>query len=194
MGANTNARVAAAAPKQGGGIYWAPLTTALPTDASTALAAAYKCLGPMSADGVRPSRDTSVEKVKEWDGSTLASLLSDESRAFEFDILGVYDADALAFLFGSANVTTVAPTAVAGTKLSIVDKGGQLPKGVLVLEMKYGNVKQRKVIPVGEPNVTGENPYIPGGLRGYTVTVEALKDSSGAFVYEFAELDDAPGA
>ena len=190
MGANTNARVAAAGPKQGGGVYWAPLGTALPTDATTALAVAYKCLGPMSEDGVRPSRDTSVEKVKEWDGSTLASLLSDESRTFEFDILGVYDADALAFMYGSTNITTVAATALAGTKLSIVDKGGQLAKGVMVLELKYGNVKMRKVIPTGEPNVTDEMPYIPGGLRGYTVEVEALKDASGAFVYEFAELDD----
>lgn len=194
MGANTNARVAAAAPKQGGGIYWAPIDTALPTDASTALAVAYKCLGPMSEEGVRPSRDTSIEKVKEWDGSTLASLLSDESRSFEFDILGVFDADALNFIFQQANVTVTPASGGAGTKIATVDKGGQLPKGVLVLEMKYGNVKQRKVIPVGEPNVTGENPYIPGGLRGYTVTVEALKDSSGAFVYEYAELDDAPGA
>lgn len=194
MGANTNARVAAAAPKQGGGIYWAPLTTALPTDASTALAATYKCLGPMSEEGVRPGRDTSVEKVKEWDGSTLASLLSDESRTFEFDILGVFDADAMDFIFQQANVTVTPAAGAVGTKIATVDKGGQLPKGVLVLEMKYGNVKQRKVIPVGEPNVTGENPYIPGGLRGYTVTVEALKDSSGAFCYEYAELDDAPGA
>lgn len=193
MGINDGSRVAAAKPKIGGSMYWAPLGTALPTDASTVLNVAFKCLGPISEEGVRPSRDTSVEKIKEWDGSTLATLLSEESRAFEVTLYGVHDPDVLKFLFETANVTVTAPAGAVGTKIAVTDKGGKPSKGVLVLEMTHGGVKQRKVVPVADPTVTDEAPYVKGDLRSYTVEVEALKDSAGAFSYEYAELADAPG-
>ena len=190
MGINNGSRVAAARPKVGGGLYWAPAGTALPTDATTALSAEFICLGPVSEDGIQPSRDTSVEKVKEWDGSTLASLLSDESRTFEALLYGVHDPDVLKYIFGADNVTVTAPTASVGTKLAIVDKGGQMEKGVLVFEMTYKGVKQRKIVPAADATCTGEEPYVPGGLRGYTLEFEATKDASGAFSYEYDELSD----
>lgn len=190
MGVNNGSRVAAAKPKVGGGLYRAPLGTALPTDASTPLPAAFVCLGPISEDGIQPSRDTSIEKVKEWDGSTLASLLSDESRTFESLLYGVHDADVLNFVFGEDNVTTTPATSTTGTVIATADKGGQLDSSVLVFEMVYKGVKQRKVLPVAEASVTGEEPYVPGGLRGYTLEFEATKDDAGAFAYEYAELDD----
>ena len=187
MGINDGSKVAAAKPKVGGGLYWAPLGTALPTDSSTALNAAFKCMGPISEEGVRPSRDTSVEKVKEWDGSTLATLLSEESRAFEVTLYGVHDVDVLKFLFDSVNVVVTAAAGAVGTKLAVTDKGGKPEKGVLVLEMTH-----RKVVPVADPTITDEGAYVKGELRSYTVEVEALKDSAGAFSYEYTELDDAP--
>lgn len=192
MGINDGSKVAAARPKVGGALYWAPLGTAVPTTVSTALNAAFKCLGPVSEEGVRPARDTSIEKVKEWDGSTLASLLSDENRAFEFTLYGVHDADVLAFLFGSTSVTTTAAAGAVGTLINVADKGGKPDKGVLVIEMTHGGVKQRKVVPVADPTVTDEGPYVNSELRSYTVEVEALKDASGNFSYEYVELDDAP--
>lgn len=194
MGINNGSRVAAARPKVGGGLYWAPAGTALPTDASTALSAEFICLGPVSEDGIQPSRDTSVEKVKEWDGSTLASLLSEESRTFEALLYGVHDPDVLKYIFGAENVTVTAATAATGTKIAIVDKGGQMQTGVLAFEMTYKGVKQRKLVPVADATCTGEEPYVPGGLRGYTLEFEAGKDASGAFSYEFDELDDKTGA
>ena len=194
MGINNGSRVAAAKPKVGGGLYFAPLGTALPTDATTPLAAAFKALGPISQDGVRPSRDTSVEKVREWDGSTLASLLTDESRTFEVLLYGVHDVDALGFLFSDDNVTVTAASTTSGTKISIADKGGKPGKGALVIEMAHEGVKQRKVVPVADPTVTGEEPYVAGGLRGYTVEVEATKHDSGPSTYECAELNHKAAA
>lgn len=192
MGINDGSRVAAAKPKVGGGLYWAPLGTALPTDSTTALNAAFKCLGPISEEGVRPSRDTSIEKVKEWDGSTLATLLSDESRTFETTLYGIHDVDVLGALFGSANVVVTPAAGAVGTKIAVTDKGGKPAKGVLVLEMTHGKVKQRKVVPVADPTITDEGAYVSGELRSYTVEVEALKDASGNFSYEYTELGDAP--
>ena len=190
MGANNGTNVASAKPKAGGGLYFGPLGTTQPTDATTALDAAFVALGPISEDGIQPSRDTSTEKVKEWDGSTLASLLSDETRTFEALLYGVHDPDVLRYVFGTANVTVTAPTSTAGTKLSVVDKGGQMEKGVLFFEMTHRGVKQRKIIPAADATCTGEEPYVPGGLRGYTLEFEATKDEAGAFSYEYDELTD----
>lgn len=190
MGVNNGSRVASGKPKVGGGLYYAPLGTALPTDAKAPLAAAFKCLGPISEDGVQPSRDTSVEKIKEWDGSTLATLLSDESRTFESLLYGVHDPDVLEYVFGKENVTVVPATSSSGTTIAVVDKGGQLPDSVLVMEMVHKGVKQRKILPVCSATCTGEENYVTGGLRGYTLEFEAGKDDSGAFVYEYAELND----
>ena len=44
--------VSAAKPKTGGAIYRAPLGTTLPTDASTALNAAFKCLAKSGGTAV----------------------------------------------------------------------------------------------------------------------------------------------
>lgn len=192
MGINDGSRVAAAKPKVGGGVYWAPLGTALPTDSTTALNAAFKCLGAISDDGVKPSRETNIEKEKEWDGSTLATLLTDESRTFSFTLKSVHDKDVLEFVFSPENVTVTAAAGAVGTKLAVTDKGGKPEKGVLVLEMTHGGIKQRKVVPVADPTITEEGDYVKGALRSYTAEVEALKDSAGTFSYEYTELDDAP--
>lgn len=190
MGANTGARVASSKPKTGGGMYYAPLGTALPTDASTALPVAFKALGPISEDGVQPSRDTNIEKIKEWDGTTLASLLTDESRSFEIKLYGVHDTDVNAYLFGADAVVT-APAAGVGTKIAISDKGGKPANAVLVFDMKHGAKLHRAIVPVADAVITGEEPWAATGLKAYTLTVEALKNASGVRVIEYFQDDDA---
>ncbi len=187
MGVNTGVSVAASKPKVGGGMYYAPLGTVLPTDGSTALSASFKALGPISEDGVTPTRETNIEKIKEWDGSTLASLLSDESRSFEVVLYGVHDSDVNAYLFG-ANATVTAATVSTGKKTAILDKGGKPANAVLVFEMVHGAGKHRAIVPVADAVITAEAPWGTSGLKAYTLTIEAIKDASGTRVYEY--LDD----
>ena len=189
-----NARnVAAAKPYRGGGIYRAPIGTAVPTDASTALPADYRPLGYVSEDGVQPTRDTSIEKVKAWGGDIVAALLNDESRSFEFTLIEVFREDVQKFVHRDENVTTTAATASAGTQTAVLDRGGKPDECVLVFDMMHGRKRRRLVVPYADPSLTGELPYVDGGLSGYTFTVEAIKDSTGVRVYEYLENDDATG-
>jgi len=190
MGANNGSKVAAYSPKAGGGVFWAPRGTVLPTDASTALDEKFKCLGAISDEGVKPSIEAKTDQVKEWDGSTLANLLTDESRSFEFTLLSPLDKDVLEFAFGATNVTVTAPTSTAGTKTAVLDKGGKPDQGVLVLDMKFGSKKIRKIVPVADPVIKGEEAYVLGKLSGYSVEVEAIKDATGVRVYEYSEDSD----
>lgn len=190
MAGNSSLYVASWGPKVGGGVWFMPDPVGvLPTDATTALASGFKCLGPVSKEGVKPSRDTNVEKIKEWDGSTLAALLNDESRSFEFLLYGTEDPDVLAFIYGAANVTTVAATTTTPVTITTTDKGGKPPRGALVFEMVYGSHKKRLVVPVADANITGEEPWAMGALTGYTVEVEALKDATGVRAYDYYEGD-----
>ena len=189
-----NARnVAAAKPFAGGGIYWAPLPTALPTDEATALPAAFKPLGFVSEDGVQPTRDTSIEKIKAWGGDIVAALLADESRSFEFTLLEVFYEEVLKFVYGAENVTITAPTASVGTKYAVTDKGGKRDNVLLVFDMRHGSKRRRLVVPIADYNLTGEQPYVDNALTAYTVTVEAIKDSSGVRVYDYGQNDDKTG-
>jgi len=189
-----NARnVAAAKPFAGGGIYWAPLSTALPTDEATALPAAFKPLGFVSEDGVQPTRDTSIEKIKAWGGDIVAALLADESRSFEFTLLEVFYEEVLKFVYGAENVTVTAPTASVGTKYAVTDKGGKRDNVLLVFDMRHGSKRRRLIVPIADYNLTGEQPYVDNALTAYTVTVEAIKDSSGVRVYDYGQNDDKTG-
>lgn len=192
MGLPQVKNVAASKPFAGGGVYYTNvLTTVLPTDATTALNAAFKPLGYVGADGIRPSRDMSVEKVKAFGGDVIAALLADESRAFEFDLLEVFSQDVNEFVYGAANVTTTAAVVGTGTKIAVQDKGGKPVQGIFVFELKHGAKRRRLIVPVGDPTITGEEPYTDDGLNAYTTEVEALKNASGVRVYDYMQNDDA---
>jgi len=194
MAAPSTRNVAAAKPKVGGGVYRAPLGTVLPTDATAALGAEFEALGYISEAGVTPTRDTSVEKIKAWGGDIVAALLTDESRSFEFTLLEVFSEAVQAFVHGDENVTATAATTTAGTQLAVVDKGGKPVQQVLVFDMRHGDKRRRVIVPVADPTITGEEAWTDGSLSAYTVTVEAIKDDSGARVYEYLENDDRAAA
>lgn len=193
MPAPNVANVAAAKPFAGGGVYYAILTTALPTDASTALAAAMKPLGYLSEDGIQPSRDTSIERIKAFGGDVVAALVSGDERNFEFTLLEVFSDEVNKFIYGSANVTVTAATASVGTKVSVQDKAYKPDQCVIVFDLKHGNKRRRLVVPIADPVVTGEEPYTDGGLSAYTIAVSALKNASGVRVYDYLENDDKTG-
>lgn len=193
MGTPNTRNVAAAKPFAGGGIYKAVIGTALPTDATTALAAAYKPLGYVGEDGIAPTIDTSVEKIKAFGGDVVAMLLSDESRSFAFTLLEVFSQDVNEFVWGSANVVVTPATLTTGTKLAVQDKGGKPDQCVLVFELKHGQKRRRLVVPQADPVVTGEEPYTDGGLTAYSLEAEAIKNVAGVRVFDYMENDDKTG-
>lgn len=183
--------VAAAKPAVGGGVLYAPLGTALPSDASTALDAAFVPLGYISDDGVEPDRSTDTEKIKAWGGDVIAALVSDDSRSFKFTVYETYYAAVQKFVYGDDNVTATAAGAGVGSTLTVLDKATKPDDCVLVFEMKFGDKKRRVVVPNADSSVTGEGPWQDNALSSYEITCEALKDDAGVRVYDYMVNDDA---
>ena len=191
MATPSTTNVAAAKPSALGGVYYGPIGTALPTDASTALAAEYTALGYISEDGIAPSREMSSEQIKAWGGDIVAALVTDDAKSFEFTLLEVFSADVQKFVHGADNVTVTPadPAAIPPTpeKIAILDKAYKPEDCVFVFEMQHDGKKRRVVISNADNSITGEEPYTDGGLSAYTISCIALKDDTGTRVYEYLE-------
>lgn len=193
--ANPTANNAAASkPGVAGGVFYAPLGTALPTDASTDLDGAFVGLGYVSDAGITPSRDVSVEQIKAWGGDVVAALVTDDAKSFEFTLLEVFAEAVQKFVHGEDNVVvTPAVPGTSGQQIAIMDKAFKVEDSVLVFEMRHDGKKRRVVVANADSNVSGEEPYTDGALSAYTISVTALKDDTGTRVYEFLE-DVTPAA
>ena len=87
--------VTAAKPKVGGGIYSAPLGTALPTDATTTLNTAFKNLGYVSEDGVTNSDERSTNDIKAWGGDTVNTVQTEKKDTFKYTLIEALNIDVL---------------------------------------------------------------------------------------------------
>ena len=188
MAAPSANNVAAAKPSALGGVFYAPIGTALPTNASTALDAAYVGLGYVSEDGISPSREMDSEQIAAWGGDIVASLVTGDAKSFEFTLLEVFSGEVQKFVHGAANVTvTPAVPGTSGEQITILDKAYKPEDCIFVFEMKHDGKKRRVVIANSDNSITGEEPYTDGGLSAYTISCTALKDDTGVRVYEYLE-------
>ena len=79
---STQANVSAAKPPVGGAIYTAPTTATLPTAASGTLAADFKSLGYISADGLSNANSPSVDWIKAWGGDNVLPVYQSKDDTF----------------------------------------------------------------------------------------------------------------
>lgn len=186
---NTAANIVAGAPLATGGVSIAPLGTAIPTDATTALVAAFKSAGYIGEDGLTESADRSTEKVKAWGGDVVKVLQTDFSTTYKFTFLETLNSDVLKTVYGDQNVTMTPATSTKGTLHTVKVNADVLPHKVFVFDVKDGSARIRIAVPDGQITEVGEITYSDGEVIGYEVTVEAYRDSTlGANAIKY--LDD----
>lgn len=187
MATNNTKYINAGKPKIGGAIFTAPIGTAVPTSTEAQLAAAFKCTGFVTEDGVSDNMTRSTKDVKAWGGDTVMRIQTAFGDEFKWNFLQTNDPDVLAAIYGEGNVTGTPET---GMTLTV--NSSDVPNRVWVIDMvlKDGG-KKRLVIPNGSATMSGEIKYADADAVSYPVTVGALPDEAGNTHYEYTRAANA---
>lgn len=170
-----------------GGIKFAPLGTATPTDPTTALNTAFKELGYVNEDGLKLSHDASDDKIKVWGGVAIRTIRSDFSATITGTLLSTLDVDVLKTVFGDGQVSEAAGV------ITVKHTSDIPPEKVYVIETKDASTGGRKryIVPKGQISVSGDVNLSHKEITGYEISIEALADNNGVCYYELVEAPKA---
>lgn len=185
---NSASNVVSGKPLATGGILRGAVGSTLPTDASTALDAAFKALGYVGEDGVTETQDRSTDKIKAWGGDTVKIVQTEHSLTYKFTLIETLNAEVLKAVHGDSNVTTTDATTTKGTLHAVLITGEELGHAAYVVEVKDGDARVRIVISDGQITEVGDITYSDEEVIGYEVTVECFPDENGVKAKKF--LDD----
>lgn len=177
----TVTNVTAGKPAAGGAIYRAPLGTTLPTDATTALDAAFVSLGFCSDDGLTNSNSPETDNVKAWGGKNVLALQTDKPDTFQFKLIEVLNPNVLKAIYGDDNVT-----GTLSTGITVKANADEPEEACWVVEMvmRDGAVT-RKVLPDAKVTELSDIVYKDDEVTGYEVTLLAMPDATGQTHYEY---------
>lgn len=154
-----------------GGVYIAPVGTALPTDTETPLDAAFVPLGYVSEDGVTIGQEVETEPINAWQsGTPIKTLLTSRVASIEFTMIEIKP-ETLALWFGQA-----VPTATAGVFSLDVLTDAPLPEMACVVDLLDGANAMRFVAGRAQMTEAGEIEITRSGAVGLPVTLGTLDD------------------
>lgn len=180
---NTATNVTTGKPNISGAIYTAPIGTTLPTDATSALDAAFVCLGYVSEDGLSNNNELSVEAIKAWGGNIVYRSLTEMNDEFGLALIETENVDVLKTVYGESHVTVDASGNVT------VDVVGEDPierEWVFELALRGGRAK-RIVIPDGAITSRDEISYNDSDAVAYGITISAYPDENSSTHQEYLE-------
>lgn len=177
---NNSANVTVGKPKITGAIYTAPIGTQLPTDATTTLNSAFKCLGYVSEDGLTNNNSPESGTIKAWGGDTVHTYWSAKDDTFSFTLIEALNIEVLKTVYGAENVT-----GSLSTGITVAANSNMTPNMEFVVETILNGAIKRIVIPTARIAEVGEITYADESALGYALTINANPDSSGNTHYEY---------
>lgn len=178
--AGTATNVTAGKPRTQGAVFAAAVGSTLPTDAVTALDAAFKDLGFLSEDGVTRSRSLSSSNIKEWGGKVVLITEEEDITTIKFKMIEYLNAEVQKVVNGDANVSGTLTTGMA------ITPADEMTEHAFVFWQKMrGGVPYRLVVPRGKITEIGDVVYKSNEAVAYDVTVTAMVDDSGKPYYEY---------
>lgn len=184
MGLNAK-KVFVPAPDQSattGAVAVAPVGTAMPTDAKTALPSAWNSGGYVSEDGISVTITRSTTPIRDWSKANVRNLLTEYDGSITLGFLQV-DEFAAQRVFGASNVTKTAATQTKGELISI-SIGAELPPiEAWCFSMKDGDARIRIAVPRGQITEVNQIDFKPDAGNVIGGTLETYDDGTGHSIY-----------
>ena len=162
-------------PKVGGAVSRAAYGTTMPTDATTALAAAFTNLGYISEDGLSNSNSPEGDTIQAWGGDTVIRYQTSKEDTFTFTLIEPLNVEVLKAVYGDDNVSG---TLTDGITVRANSAEAEACAWVVDMVLRNGYLK-RICIPNGVISEIGEITYADEEAIGYEVTITALPGTDG---------------
>ena len=185
--ANSATNVSVGKPQIEGSVYAAPIGSTLPTDATTALDAAFKCLGYVSDAGVTNSDTKSITDIKAWGGDVVKSTITEHADKLKYKLIECLNVETLKHVYGSENVS-----GTLATGITIKSNSKDNEKICLVVEMILnGTILKRIVVPNAQVTEVADIVYKDDDAIGYDTTASCYPDDEGNPHYEYIKYSQA---
>lgn len=186
--ANSTDNVSSTKGVRGGYCFVAPLGTTLPTDYSTALPSAFKCLGFISEDGYVETVDSDSEDITDMNGDLMDSPQTSRVESATLTLAEI-KAMTLKLMYGDENVTDKAGV------ITVKHNGNSSGTWAVVLELLLkNNRKWRKVVPLFQCSELGDMTLAVGELAARELTAKYLTDESGNTCYDYIQSTETSAA
>jgi hypothetical protein len=168
-----------------GAVSYAPTGSTAPTDATTALDAAFKDVGYISSDGVTETRDRSTQTIVAWQNSEVVrAVVTESSITVQFTMI-------------ETNKNSV--ELFYGDTVSAVDGGVEIRPGktggrrMIVVDYVDGSDLVRLFLPSAEVMEVGDLSLTSGDAVGYDVTITGYPGTNGWSAKKWiTKLDTTP--
>lgn len=155
-----------------GVIYHAPLATALPTDVTTALNAAFVDVGYVTDDGLTGEPDESTADMRAWGGDLVRRVISEYGETYQFTMMET-NANSIAAYFGNGSAT-----AWEGKQIEI--------RKSWCFHITDGVKIRRIVLPDAAVTDRGAITYATTEAIAYPVTVSTFPNAAGVHSFHYA--------
>ena len=167
-----------------GALYVAPIGTAKPTDARTALAGTWASGGYISENGITLNISRSTTNIRDWGLNNVRVASTDFGTTITGEFLQI-DEQAAKNLLGSANVSKTAANSTHGEQLAL-SIGPTLPDAqAFVINMKDGNRRGRICAPNAQVTEIGSPTFVPSAGNVWPFTISCYDDGTGHSVYVY---------
>lgn len=160
-----------------GSINYGPVGTTLPTDATTAINAAFDEVGYANEDGITQSINEDRTEIKAWQNADVVrKIRTSHDVTYAFTMLET-NLTTLEIYYGDGSVSGTLDNGVVEVR------GDLSTRGPWVLHVIDGDELIRIVLPDGEVTERGDTQYVNANAIQYPVTITAYPDNTGVKAY-----------